>query len=367
VQTDGAGLVEEIAQPWLQLCKAANCDAPFYRPEWIGAYLRAFEPHSNVLVVMVHKGNRLTGVLPLVSETTVAFCGFPVRRLRGAANVHSCRFDLLRAPGADGEEATRLIWAALKDQPGWDLIELPYIASGGAAEALLRIAADDGFLTAQEEQYCSPYIPLTGVTDVGSLLRSTHFRQNHRRRMRHAQARHGIHMVSIAHADPDALRQFYDLESSGWKGAAGSAIASASPTRRFYDEIAGRSAQHGYFALRLLYFGDQPAAGAFGLIHNGCFYIPKVAYDESYAAYGPGHLLVDGILHDLLQVGAKEFDFLGPSMMWKQEWTREGRNHSSCYVFRPGVFGGTVRSARAKLRRLVRHPAISTIRRRLGF
>src|SRR5437762_3376148 len=37
--------------------------------------------------------------------------------LRGAANTHSCRFDLLCASGSDGEFAVRAIWESIKNHP----------------------------------------------------------------------------------------------------------------------------------------------------------------------------------------------------------------------------------------------------------
>src|SRR5690349_8811751 len=99
-----ARLIERIAAEWLRLCNEAANDEPFYRPEWVSAYLSAFKPRGTLLLITARLEERLMGVLPLIEEKTF-FCGFPVRMLEGAANTHSCRFDLLCASGHGGSLA----------------------------------------------------------------------------------------------------------------------------------------------------------------------------------------------------------------------------------------------------------------------
>src|SRR5690242_1988935 len=93
IQHGGAEIIEKVADPWHDLCADALIDEPFYRPEWITAYLRAFRPRGMLVLPMVQENGSLRAVLPLVKQRSI-FCGIPVNSLQGAANVHSCRFDL---------------------------------------------------------------------------------------------------------------------------------------------------------------------------------------------------------------------------------------------------------------------------------
>src|SRR5437879_11003162 len=43
VQTGGVELIDALAEEWRELCEEEPNDQPFCRPEWVGAYLRAFE------------------------------------------------------------------------------------------------------------------------------------------------------------------------------------------------------------------------------------------------------------------------------------------------------------------------------------
>jgi CelD/BcsL family acetyltransferase involved in cellulose biosynthesis len=364
IDRGGVEVVERLAEPWVNLCREGPSDSPFCRPEYIAVYLRTFERKSKVVLASAGDGERLRAVLPLVEERAW-FCGFPVRRLRGAANIYSCRFDMAVGSG-DSRAATGRIWNALRDEGGWDLIELPDVPSGGAAEQLLELAAEDGFLTGKYETVRTPYIPC--LTEQALSPSHKHFRKNLARRKRNAQARWEVRLRRIETDDPVELQRFYDVEKGGWKGSQKSAIACDRATREYHDGIARAAAAHQYFSLYLLEFGGKVAAGHFGLSYAGRYYFPKSAYDETYSAFSPGHLIVEGILEDLLARGFTEFDFLGPWAEWKGEWAPAIRSHSNCYVIRPGLFGRTLYeakfSAMAGLRRLARRPAVMQLRRK---
>ncbi len=366
-QRGGIELLEQLAPEWLALSAESPEDEPFKHPDWIRAYLQVFEPGCKLELITAHVDDRLQALLPLVEQKT-SFCGFPARKLRGPANVHSYRFDMVSGPGVQGDEAGKRIWESLRERKDWDLVELPDVPQGGAAESLLEAARQDGYLTGMWESIKSPYISLSGVTDASLIPRSAHFRQNLRRRLRKAQAKWNVRLSRTEKADPIALERFLQIERSGWKGERGTAIASEADTLRFYDEIARIAEQRGYFSLYLLEFGDKAVAGHFGLTYNNRYYSPKVAYDESFAEYGPGHLIVDAILRDCLQRGLQEFDFLGPSMEWKTEWTPKVRIHASCYIFQQGLLGRTLYSAKFKLmtelRKVARQPSIARIRQK---
>src|ERR1041385_9555579 len=66
VQRGGHELVEQIAGDWRRLCDESGDEEVFYRPEWAQAYLQAFEPKAEVVVVSAWAGERLRGILPLV-------------------------------------------------------------------------------------------------------------------------------------------------------------------------------------------------------------------------------------------------------------------------------------------------------------
>lgn len=340
-------LLDQHAGPWERLCAESSGDEPFYRPDWIAAYLKAFEPGASIVLATVKAKDRLLALLPLVNKRTL-FCGLPARMLQGPANAHSSRFDLLRAAGEEGSGAVAALWTHLKQRKGWDVLELPLVAEGAAAEQLIGMAREEGYKIGHFESDHSPYVPLLPGVAPDQIPLNSHFRQNLRRRMRKARASFEVRLRRIENPEPADLSRFYDLENSGWKGKNNTAIASSETTRRFYDQIARTGSKHGYFTLYLMEFGDTLVGGHFGLVYKNRYYSPKVAYDESYSTYGPGHLIVLSILEDILPRGFQEFDFLGPWMDWKGEWTTKGRKHTFWYIFQRGLYGDALHAAKMK-------------------
>ena len=359
VQRGDGGVFEAIADDWRALCGEGASDEPFYRPEWIGAYLRAFAPDADAMLFTAHAGPRLRAVLPLVHRRGL-FSGIPARILESPSNVHSGRFDVIHGAG-DGDAAVASLWAGLKSQPDWDVIVMRDAPAGGAAERLLGLAAADGWPVGQWSTNQTPVASMTGVRDPLSLLRHAHFRANLRRRTRKIAEGTPLSLERIVAADRHALDLFYAIEASGWKGRERTAIACDAATRRFYDDVALQGERFGYLALYILRSGSAPIAGAFGLWHRRRLFTPKIGFDERYAAFSPGHLLVEATLRDAIDRGIVDFDFLGPSMPWKLEWTSQIRAHSHCYIFRNSVLGHALHVARCGVLARVR-PLIHRVR-----
>ena len=334
-EAGGVEVIEFLAAEWRRLCEESHCDEPFYRPEWIAAYIRAFARQAKVVVVTARVEEELKAVLPLIEER-VRFYGIPVTRLRCAANVHSCRFDIVCARGCTGEAAVRAIWNFLAEQPGWDVLQLSDVPEGGALTIFAEAARLDGFPVERIVSMCSPYLPLTGLngaTDPLELQSSTNFRSIVRRKKRQLKAEGDVLVRRVTKADPQVLQSFYDLERSGWKGKEGTAIGCSEQTRQFYDEIAQNGERFGYLSLFFLDFNGHPVAAQFGLTHAGRYFMPKLAFDENYRKYGPGHLLIHEIMRDCVENTIHEYDFTGPWAEYKAKWTSINRSHFTLWVF----------------------------------
>jgi CelD/BcsL family acetyltransferase involved in cellulose biosynthesis len=344
----GVEVVDLLGDEWRRLCEEGPCQEPFCRPEWVAAYIRAFEPREKVVVLTARVGGVLQAVLPLI-EKRALFYGLPVTKLRGAANAHSCRFDMVRSAGADGDRAVQAVWKFLKQLPGWDLIELPYVAEGGSLDQMAGSARLDGYPVGQKESMRSPYLPLNlqGLGKDPLLYQTTAgFRAIVRRKGRQIKGQGELVLRRLNSADPVSLQTFYDLERSGWKGREGTAIACSADTRQFYDEIARHGARFGYLSLSFLEFNGHTIAAQFGITHGGRYFMPKLAFDENYRPYGPGHLLIHAIMLDCVEHGLSEYDFTGPWAEYKAKWTSSTRLHSTLTIFRKGFVGQSLHSAK---------------------
>jgi CelD/BcsL family acetyltransferase involved in cellulose biosynthesis len=339
-------VIEQLADEWRALCDEGVCGEPFYRPEFIASYVRAFVPDKRLHVVTARVGGRLRAVLPLVAGRGLH--GLPVRVWRAAANVHSCRFDVIRGQ-EDGARAVAAVWQALRETPGWDVIELRDAPQGGACESLVELARRDGHPVGRWELAPSPYLPLnfTGATGAERFQQlmmhlSANSRSLFRRKLERLSKLGAVELVRFERDAPAALAHFYELEAASWKGEQGTAIADDARTRRFYDLLAAEAARRGYFALYELRCGGRTAAMQYCLVDGERCYALKLAHDQTFEAHSPGQLITQEVVREALQRGLVEYDFLGREARWKRSWTQQARPLAAYYVFRRGVMGAVL-------------------------
>gem|GEM_PF-6171486 len=202
--------------------------------------------------------------------------------------------------------------------------------------------ASPGFLTGTWPTRKSPYLPLPqGGSDpfMNCPAHFKSFRSRLKGKLKRLEQCGAVTFRSYTTDYQDALTQFFALESSGWKGSTGSSIALNLTLIRFYSLIAEECARRGTLRIYSLLLDSKPIAMHFGLLMSGGYYAPKVAYDERFAKFSPGQLLVKHVISDLCQHGATRYDFLGPRAVWKSVWTDHVREHQNCYIFKPTFKG----------------------------
>ncbi len=334
----GMEAIHVLSDDWQKLCEESSAP-PFYWPGWIETYLRVFEAASPLLLLRVRDGGDLIAVLPLIRKRGW-YAGVPISMLRGAANVHSVRFDIMRTGSPAGAEAIPPLWQTLKNVPHWDILHLPAFAEDSACRELIRHAAAEGFQTLITRRNNGPVVRIRlDGRQAWQGGASRHFRHELRRYSRVMDQELGgpPQFVRWTEADPDVLCRFYALEASGWKGTAGTAIACRSETRAFYDKIAAAISRRGGFCLHALQFDGRMIAAAFSVVTSSCYFPLKIAYDESLHRAAPGHLLFKAILEDCAFRGIPEMYFGGDDDRFKAAWTEERIPHYDGYVFNPGI------------------------------
>jgi CelD/BcsL family acetyltransferase involved in cellulose biosynthesis len=335
VQTErgGADLVDRLLVDWRRLCEEAEDDQPFYRPEWIRAYLHAFAPRAHILLITVRMSGRLRLVLPLIEEKGT-FCKVPVRKLRAPVNHHACRFDAILSAGPEGEAAIQAVREHLKQIHGWDVLQLRDALEGSAASRLAAAARADGFRTLEIKDNPSPYVSVPADAGLRKQLPVNARLRRQLRQIRREIASQGLSLKfrRIETLDADALNRFFELESSGWKGTERSSIL-LQGNRVFFQEIAAAAVRFGYFTLYMLELDGRLIASQFGFTHRARYYSVVVAYDEAFKQFSPGHLIIEEILNDCAGRGIHVYDMTGQNQEWKMKWTTQVHPLSHHFIF----------------------------------
>jgi CelD/BcsL family acetyltransferase involved in cellulose biosynthesis len=246
--------------------------------------------------------------------------------------------------GSNQQQVVEALWESLSKDPWWDVIEAEDVPHGGAFYALLECARAAGFLVGTWTTRKTPVLPLPApnqdpFSNCPQTFKSLRSRLKSKlRRLEEAQ-QGKVSFEVEQHGTPELFERFVKLEASGWKGSQGSAIAQRAEVNCFYERIVEYLTDAGALRCYALNAGGKTIAMHLGVLMNGVYYTPKVAYDESYAAFSPGQLLNQFAIKDLSRNGVKAYDFLGPRALYKCVWAPEVREHSNCYIFRSSLKG----------------------------
>lgn len=321
---------------------------PFLSPDWLAIYAASLTDRHDAARVgdlrlfVVHRGGRLVAALPLIAERR-RLAGVPARVLRSLTDDHSQRFDVLLAPGADGDAAARALVAHLGRRRDWDAVELQSVlAKGAAADRLVAAARAAGWADGEWTSMQSPFLPLPESAAALDQQLGAKFRGNLRRRAKKLAAEVGaVALERVDGHDRNAaaldalLDEGFALEAAGWKGELGTAIACDAKLNRHYRALAHAFARRGQLACYFLTVAGRRVAFHFALVDDHTYYLLKPGFDPALSSYGLGHLLVDAVVRNLIGRGVRELDFLGDDMPWKRDWTAELRPQLFRYLFAP--------------------------------
>lgn len=341
---------------WRALTSVGKVAEPFFQPYWFRAFAKTFNNARPSPTIVVRRGERLVGVLPLMRRQ-VFFGTLPARVLRSLSGIHSCRYDFI-CEQEDGESTSLAAWKALRADRSWGVIEALGVPEDGAFAAIMRHAAHDGYLTARWPTLLSPYlmIPESGQDPLANCPQK---HRKDRKRLDKYQARleqlGPIQFEVFDDYRPDIFEQFLTMEGAGWKGKRGGAIICSPLTSSFYRELLPLSARQGHVRLCALKVGGNRISMELSFVIGERCFSPKVTYDEAFSRCAPGQLLARASIFELARRGCRKYDLLGPRARYKTIWAGDVRRHSHCYIFRPSWLGTAYRSGIRDVAPLLRH------------
>jgi CelD/BcsL family acetyltransferase involved in cellulose biosynthesis len=167
--------------------------------------------------------------------------------------------------------------------------------------------------------------------------RSKNLRKNMRRytnRMDKDAIRSSLRVAQAPDDIGEALRRYGNLESQGWKGAAGTAVHPDNLQGRFYQDVMAGFAATGNARAYELYLGGRLAASRLCVSSEDMLVILKTTYDEALSDYAPGRLLLQMLLKSEFESGRNRVvEFYTNATKETLEWASDSRfiAHVSLY------------------------------------
>lgn len=301
---------EPLQREWDDLAVQAS---PFVTHAWVLAWWRAFG-RGRLRICVARRDGRLVAGLPLVDQR-----GWLV----SPTNAHSPRFQ----PVGDVADIARLLRMVVGDGPPVLALEhMPVDDPAVSGLAALSVAARR--LTWIEPGRRSPIVETTGDPHDYLASRGRHVRRELARLRRKLVAEHDAVVTPFAQAtDPGpAIEEMLQLEARGWKGRRGTAILQSDEATAFYHDIATRWADAGELRISSIRSGGALVAVDLCVVSHRRAWIPKGAYDERFARYSPGRVLLLAEIEAALDSELQAVELLGDADRYKLAFATSSRS-----------------------------------------
>jgi CelD/BcsL family acetyltransferase involved in cellulose biosynthesis len=283
----------EARLAWDALALCAAEPNPFHESWYLLPALRTLDPAGSVAILRFEFDGELAGVLPLRREAR--YYRWPIPHLSGWVHPNCFLGAPLVAAGLERPFWRALLaWADANPRAGLFLHLAQIPLEGPLWQALQAVLAEQGRLAAlvfREDRalLASSLSPEAYFEDSMSGKKRKELRRQHAR-----LAELGELSFERRRDDAHLLRwceDFLALEQSGWKGTAGSALASHQATARLFKEALSGAASRGRLERLTLNLDGEPIAMLINFLTPPGAYSFKTAFDERYARFSPGVLI----------------------------------------------------------------------------
>lgn len=285
----GASFVEQ----WQKLACRALEPNPFHESWFLLPAIEALDAAGDVRVLCLESTDRLAGLLPLRREGR--YYGHPLPHWRAWLHANSFLGAPLVAPGFELVFWRELLAWCDAHAGTATFLHLPELPLDGPLYAALREIVERQHRPSALVHRCERAMLRSNLSPAAYFERS--LGKKHRKEFQRREKRLSeLGALSIERLRDGTgigpwIAEFLALERKGWKGAAGSALASHPDTEALFTRAARAAAERGRLdRLTLRLDGRAIAALATFLAPPGAFTF-KTAYDEAFARSSPGLFL----------------------------------------------------------------------------
>lgn len=279
IEAEWAGLAADAAEP-----------NPFYSPALLIPALDAFANENVRLAVVRGDDGHLIALVPLA--TAFGYSRLPVRYLATWMHPHCFFAAPLIRRGAEREALAALFDLAEREGAFFRLRHLD--AEGAIFKAACAAAEETGRLSSPSGRYERALLAGGFETETYLQRALTGKKRKELRRLRaRLEEEGGVAFEALpgrAALGP-WIDDFLTLEAAGWKGRAGTALASDEAGKAFFAGAARRAFAAGVLQFFRLTVRTRPIAMIVNFLERDAAYSFKIAYDEAYARYSPGVML----------------------------------------------------------------------------
>lgn len=326
--------LKNYSAQWDSLAKSATQQTPLLSFSWFSAYLKyCFLPGQEWFCALAISNSVPVAILVLeLKDKTI----FGVRHIVAQTpfNDHHNIGDLLTAPGLPDKVLSDLIEFVLNRYPKVRYIELSRVATHSPTIGALSTGSIEPNVSIWSNMY-GAYLPIPNNFDEFRKSLGRNFRSNLNKAGNKLTKldEYSYEFISNPDCTQDYFTRFVEIERSGWKGLAGSAIGESERWMNFYKSIVEGLGKSGMLEWHFLRTGDTDLAGHMAFRLSTKLVLWKLAYNEAYEKYSPGSLLLEELIRwESKAHTIKEID-LTTDEKWYRNWLMKNRRYYRVRIY----------------------------------
>lgn len=314
---------------WTEIVRERDLN-PTLLPGWLEINANTFCDSSEIKTLIIAREGHLYAVLPYFN------------RIRRFLTMKVCATELLTNNISYHVALPSLIPqrevldSFQKISSRWHLLKLANIpADSDCEKAILVYAQMNNFRLEKLETESSPFLSISGDWNSFLSTKNKKFRYKVRQRDKLIENNESLDLNRFDNeADTDRLAdELLQVDARSWKAKYQLDIGSSDIESSYYRQLLPYLVELGALHADVLYFKSRPIAYSLCCNWNGWFGQLKTSFDETFAEFSPGSIVIQASVRSAHEAQAEEFDFLGDRDKHKSLWTDKYRLHHDYFLY----------------------------------
>lgn len=295
--------IEELAEhadAWHKLFQQTDKVSPMLSYPWLSAFFQNIvTPPERWLCLFAYEHDRLVGIFPLVASYSYRFMSVSLQLFKLPYHfAHTSGTDCLTLPGR--EDILGVFLDYLNHIPSvFPCFSFKHIPAHYAAVKYFS-QKDHKMCVVQKPAGFEDFIPVQESAEQYNSKLSSKFRRNLNKACRDIEVLKPVNFrfCENTRSIQENTARFLETENHCWKGERETSIKNYPSSARMFEIAAESLSRQDMIVFNFLETGDKTIAAQYAMRGNRTMYILKMAYDEDYAIYSPGNILMLKVIEE---------------------------------------------------------------------
>lgn len=306
----------ELEEEFSALYGSLSCPNVYFSPEWVFTWMESLGRRHEVFFVVARREGRLIGVWPFFEYRLPAFG-------KGLLPVGAQAADLFDPVGVP-EAMAPMVEALAEAMPEFRFVWLPLLSRAFAEEVLrpcMGRTRMPHLLRWRTPRFLVEFDRFQNFPGYMETVFGPKTRQSLRRKARRLSDEGEVEMRIVDEAGE--FRLWFDkmvqVEGRCWKSKTGDGIFQRPELRAFYKLLLERLIEMGQARAAVLTLNGKLLAYEVGFLGRDSYGMHSTVFDEEFAPYSPGRMLMLFSMQTCFEEGRRIYDFLQNDAEFKRQ------------------------------------------------